>query len=279
MPNWCYNTIEISLDDNPDWDLSQKQKQERWDTWMKLRKFCERVKDEDYENPNECLTEDKHSHGLFQSTLPIDLEHEDWYDQACDTWGTKWDISPDEDVSVEITDNIYEEITIRGNTAWDIPDHWADHLSAMGFNVTIFGEEESGTEIIYHNSEHYHFQKSYLCQDTFDIFVEYCEENNIEINEEPNIQAFIDCFHKEHFNEIKDYFPEHIANRVIDNLLDEYEYRLLDDWDEYYSEYNPEEKAKERQDKINHLEALEECVKKGLISEAEYIQECNELKK
>jgi len=275
MPNWCYNNIEISLCD-PWWDLSQKQKQERWDTWMKLRKFCERVEDKEYKDDDENPTK---SHGLFQSTLPIDLEGEDWYDQACNTWGTKWDISPNEDVRVEIPDNIYEKITISGKTAWGIPQHWGDHLYGMGFTVTILAEEESGIEIIYHNGDYYDFQKEYLCQDTFDTFVDYCEENNIEINEESILEAYIDCFHKEHIEDIKYDFPIHIADRVIDNLECDYECRIDNDWDEYYSEYNPEEKEKERQDKIKHLEALEECVKRGLISEAEYIQECNELKK
>ena len=286
MPNWCYNNITIKFNgcEASDFEVKTKaQNQEKWDTWMKIRKFCERSKDKDYVN-SEDDADGLFADGLFQSTVPIDLEGKDSYHQACNTWGTKWDVQPkDRQVSayVMVPSDIYGTIEICCQTAWGIPEKWADALVDMGLDVKIHGDEESDVEIIYHNQKYYQFDRHHIYDEIFNTFVEYCHEHHILVHTDPDSFDFIRCFHAEDLKAVEEDFGETIREDITDNLYNHYENQIENDWEEYYEDYDPEEHLEceeELQKKMDHLETLERCVKRGLITEAEYIQECNELK-
>ncbi len=287
MPNWCYNYITIGFNADRVSKMSPKrtqaQTQEHWDTWMKIRQFCERSEDEDYKN----LDYDDYDEnipfpdGLFQSTVPLAGPYD--YDEANGKWGTKWDVQP-KDTQVcayMISGDIYGSVEFSFRTAWSIPEDWADALVDMGFDVKIHGDEESDVEIIYHNRSFYDFQRHHICDEIFNTFVEYCHGLHIIVDSDPCPFDFIRCFHPEDLVAIDVDFGEAIRDEVSDNLYNHYEHHIENDWEQYYEDYDPEEYLeceKEIQKKMDHLEAIERCVKKGLITEAEYIEECNELK-
>ena len=284
MPNWCYNYITIKFNGDSDFEVkTQAQNQEKWDTWMKIRKFCERSKDEDSDSDSEseCDEEITYPDGLFQSTVPLTGKYD--YDEANSKWGTKWDVQPkDAHVSAYmISGGIYGYVEFSCRTAWGIPEKWADALVDMGLDVTIHGDEESDVEIIYHKQSYYQFDRHHICEVTSQTFVEYCHEHHILVDDEPDPSDFIRCFHTEDLKAVEEDFGETIRETIADNLYNHYENQIENDWEEYYEDYDPEEYLEceeELQKKMDHLEALERCVKRGLINEAEYILECNELK-
>ena len=286
MPNWCHNYITIKFNGCEASDFEEKtqaQNQEKWDTWMKIRKFCQRSKDEDSDSESECDEDMEYPYpdGLFQSTVPLTGKYD--YDEACSKWGTKWDVQPkDAHVSAYmISGGIYGYVEFSCRTAWGIPEKWADALVDMGLDVEIHGDEESDVEIIYHNQKYYEFRRHHICEVTSQTFVEYCHEHHILVHIDPCPSDFIRCFHTEELKAVEEDFGETIRETITDNLYNHYEFQIENYWEEYYENYDPEEYLEceeELQKKMDHLEALERCVKRGLINEAEYIQECNELK-
>lgn len=287
MPNWCYNYITIKFNGDSDFEVkTQAQNQEKWDTWMKIRKFCERSKEEDSDSDSdsesECDEEFPYPDGLFQSTVPLTGKYD--YDEACSKWGTKWDVQPKDShvCAYTMSGSIYGSVQFSCRTAWGIPEQWADALVDMGLDVKIQGEEESDVEIIYHNQKFYDFQKLSISYGVmYEKFVEYCHEHHILVNVSPCPFDFIRCFHAEDLKAVEEDFGETIKSDITDNLYNHYDNQIDNYWEEYYEDYDPTEYLEceeELQKKMNHLEALEICVKRGLINEAEYIEECNELK-
>lgn len=62
----------------------------------------------------------------------------DWYDWACEHWGTKWDAC-----DAEITDKD-DKYSIRFDTAWCSPSLWIEELTKRGINFNLYYEGEEG---------------------------------------------------------------------------------------------------------------------------------------
>ncbi len=62
----------------------------------------------------------------------------DWYNWACEHWGTKWDAC-----EAEISDD-GDKYSIRFDTAWGCPDLWVEELTKRGIDFNLYYEGEEG---------------------------------------------------------------------------------------------------------------------------------------
>ncbi len=62
----------------------------------------------------------------------------DWYDWACEHWGTKWDAC-----DAEISDD-GDKYSIRFDTAWCSPSLWIEELTKRGIDFNLYYEGEEG---------------------------------------------------------------------------------------------------------------------------------------
>ena len=114
MPNWCSNTVTV----------------EHADPTM-IDKFEQAVRDGN----------------LFQTFVPLS----EWsWDDAVESWGTKWDIS-----NGEVIDRLMPEAVCVGfETAWSPPCAFYDELMEQGFTVnrqyfesSFVGQYVNGEEV------------------------------------------------------------------------------------------------------------------------------------
>jgi len=111
MPNWCQNVIYVSHED--------KNKMVALKDAILNHELCDHI----MPMPEE----------LKGTTSPSDSPN--WYDWACEHWGTKWDICSSHD-----TDEIYsaddgETYVFKFDTAWSPPIPVYDEMIKQGFNL------------------------------------------------------------------------------------------------------------------------------------------------
>ena len=100
MPNWCENVLDIDGD-----------KEE-------IARFVK-----ENTTKNGCLS--------FQKALPLPENEEDWFNWCCDNWGTKWDISSEDDED-DYDAKMREDATSVGfYTAWSPPINWLQYVALM----------------------------------------------------------------------------------------------------------------------------------------------------
>jgi hypothetical protein len=120
MPNWSNSSITISI--NPYAKLTQAEKQVRWEVWKDLRNVLEKW-DADGRDGN-------NSPDVFQIIHPRPKEEDDnWYEWNNENWGTKWDMR------VYGFSFIEDELSFRGETAWNAPIGILNKLVSLGFNL------------------------------------------------------------------------------------------------------------------------------------------------
>ena len=111
MPNWCQNVIYVSHED--------KNKMVALKDAIINGEMCDHIK--------------PMPEALKDTTSPSDSPN--WYDWACEHWGTKWDICSSHD-----TDEIYsaddgETYVFKFDTAWAPPIPVYDEMIKQGFNL------------------------------------------------------------------------------------------------------------------------------------------------
>ena len=132
MPNWCYNRLEITGEEN------------------ELNRFKEDVKSKDEEFSLNSLIPIPECNGLKKEELEkiwtkeqidkciFDKNGEfDWYHFCINNWGTKWDVS---DLDTNHDDD-YLNYTF--STAWSPPEEWLDTISLrykLEFELTSYEE-------------------------------------------------------------------------------------------------------------------------------------------
>lgn len=101
MPNWCYNSVEVT-------PLTPE---------------------------NAKILEEATEVGLLNTYVPIPSEdNENWYDDRCNAWGTKWDIA---EAYVEVNDN---GLVMQFDTAWSPPIAGIQTISKAYPDATFYGE-------------------------------------------------------------------------------------------------------------------------------------------
>lgn len=142
MPNWVLNSVKVEGDKKQIKDLFEMFKDGV--DFEKIDKMPEEIKNTTSPNRDaESRIEMKQKYGA-----------EDWYDWACQHWGTKWNVIPKETL-------INSELqTMEFNTAWATPIEFFQSLSKkypdLSFEVQ-FADEDLGNNcgvVTYKNGEY-----------------------------------------------------------------------------------------------------------------------------
>lgn len=156
MPNWCINTLKITLVDGNNSEINdflQENKPSNCDQLIEYyNNHNQKVKEEkekklkdpnyvincnydmeQFVNDKECLT--------FWGTCPR-IDNDDWYSWSNDNWGTKWD--PKNSLIIEQDDNM---VLISFDTAWSPPLPWLQKTSSVYKNLKFeINFEEHGCD-------------------------------------------------------------------------------------------------------------------------------------
>ena len=111
MPNWCQNVIYVSHED--------KNKMMALKDAILNAELCDHI----MPMPEE----------LKGTTSPSDSPN--WYDWACEHWGTKWDICSSHDTDEFYNDDDGETYVFKFDTAWAPPIPVYDEMIKQGFNL------------------------------------------------------------------------------------------------------------------------------------------------
>ena len=122
MPNWVLNSVKVEGDKKQIKDLFEMFKDGV--DFEKIDKMPEEIKNTTSPNRDaESRIEMKQKYGA-----------EDWYDWACQHWGTKWNVIPKETL-------INSELqTMEFNTAWATPIEFFQSLSKRLTENVVFPE-------------------------------------------------------------------------------------------------------------------------------------------
>jgi len=111
MPNWCQNVIYVSHAD--------KNKMVALKDAIINGEMCDHIK--------------PMPEALKDTTSPSDSPN--WYDWACDNWGTKWDVCSPWDTDEIYSDENGETYVFKFDTAWSPPIPVYDEMIKQGFNL------------------------------------------------------------------------------------------------------------------------------------------------
>lgn len=127
MPNWCNNTLTVSINSHSDIDLATKELQQ----FIQVHN-CVYDSDE-VEYPQELIripidfTKENlpDIHFSFSGSLPIPIDEENnWYKWCNVNWGTKWDVN-EETIIYDISTDYIE---YQFETAWCPPSKWLENI-------------------------------------------------------------------------------------------------------------------------------------------------------
>ena len=199
MPNWVYNTVTIQgprkqLDyikselnrpftrDGENWDIpSQSMKTETYTYSNPIFSFWNIIRPTDLKTYQLQQDPNEDPNVMFSGN--------NWYDWNVRNWGTKWDVSvedndkyPDTEL-IEESDNGEDQwLVYRFNTAWSPPHPVIQKLSKLVPNcvVTLDYEEEQGwggeTEFV-NGNETAHSEYESKCRDCdAEDTLDYCED-------------------------------------------------------------------------------------------------------
>tara|TARA_B100000900_G_C20283419_1_gene595042 strand:- start:19 stop:477 length:459 start_codon:yes stop_codon:yes gene_type:complete len=111
MPNWCQNVIYVSHED--------ENKMVALKDAIINGEMCDHIK--------------PMPEALKDTTSPSDSPN--WYDWACDNWGTKWDVCSPWDTDEIYSDENGETYVFKFDTAWSPPIPVYDEMIKQGFHL------------------------------------------------------------------------------------------------------------------------------------------------
>ena len=129
MPNWCNNTVELSHE-NPEM----------------MARAVKSFNDGSFLNEFVPVPEELHIvAGFVGGDEQVKLEEQEkanlarfgyktWYDYCVNEWGTKWDISPYEPVTLGEDGRL----TMSFDSAWSPPTQAYEKLTELGFSVRAY---------------------------------------------------------------------------------------------------------------------------------------------
>jgi len=267
MPNWSNSRITISLNEHA--DLTQAQRQVRWEVWRDLRNILEKWdadgRDED------------HSPDVFQIIHPRPKEEdENWYDWNTDNWGTKWDMRV---YGFNFED---EELTFCGDTAWGPAYAIMMKLVSLGFNMkhlyASMENENWGYNI--HRNEGLPFPYKLNKQGhAHGMRDSNLEELNVEDLDDDEVYEFA-----LKFTLMGDFFcnlPEGLDGSDLDYFHDELHFiadRNQELLEAHINNQENENDAEFKELRTEIMESLDDLKEKGYVNDGFYLRWCNELK-
>ena len=280
MPNINNSYIEISLQGEA-CELTQAQKQVRWEVWRELLNM-------DYHEYDAGLglAMKSDQRGLFQIIKPRPKEEdENWHSWNLENWGCKWDM--------DILDYNYqgydfESLTIEGETPWNPPFPILDELVRLGFNVNhqytspdcwgndFFWEGEESADWGGQDPNPVHDITTF--PDSLRNFKNWMEENP---DEDINEIMFGYIMTGEIGNDVLDFY--NFNNKEY--FYTQYEHVILHNIEEYYDYLNhepiqtTEDEEKLKSSRVEIMERIEYLKDKEAIDEGTYLNMCNFLGK
>jgi Ferredoxin-like domain in Api92-like protein len=133
MPNWCQNSLILRHPDPACLDRVVKAYK------------AERLMSEFLPCPPALLAETEIGEDYNERVAAKEAanlaehSHKDWYSWCMENWGTKWDISASE---WDDADRVNDQVTLSFETAWQPPVAFYEHLTTLGYDVTVFYLEE-----------------------------------------------------------------------------------------------------------------------------------------
>lgn len=269
MPNWNTSSIKISINENA--DLTQAQRQVRWEVWRDLRNVLE-------EWVNNGRDTDRGSPDVFKIIHPRPEEEDDnWYEWNNENWGTKWDMRV---FNSEFKDG---ELRFYGETAWNAPIGILNKLVSLGFNLKhLFAsmENEDWGYHIHRNLGITHFETSgmghtyHITDSSLEDFTD-TQWNPEDLTDDELQQLALRFtltgdFVFEEFRGLDDddlrFFQSelyHIVNENFESL-------------ENHIDRASDDEFKELRSVI--MESLDDLKDKGYVNDGFYLQWCNQLK-
>lgn len=125
MPNWCSNKVTFVHPDH----LQIKRVADAFNRGELFAEFKPCPKE---------LIETEASPGVEseqRSNNVIKYGHSDWYEWCLANWGTKWDISGDDEVDIDDGETV---VNLWFDTAWSPPIAFYQAMEALGFKVDAF---------------------------------------------------------------------------------------------------------------------------------------------
>jgi len=270
MPNWSNSRITISLNQHA--DLTQAQRQVRWEVWRDLRNILEDwVVGWDGDSCN--------SPDVFQIIHPRPKEEdENWYEWNNENWGTKWDMR----VNGFNFEN--EELTFCGDTAWNAPTGILNKLVSLGFNMKhLFASMENddwGYHIHRNEGLTFPYKRQHLgnAHRMRDSNLEEFNQQYEDIDEDEVYEFALK------FTLMGDFFlnlPEGLDGSDLDYFRDELHFICDENQQDLQAhidnqENENDEEFKELRNEI--MESLDDLKDKGYVNDGFYLWWCNQLK-
>ena len=269
MPNWSNSRITISLNEHA--DLTQAQRQVRWEVWRDLRNILEKWdadgRDED------------HSPDVFQIIHPRPKEEdENWYDWNTDNWGTKWDMR------VYGFNFQFEELTFCGDTAWNFPIGILNQLVSLGFNMKhVFASPENddwGYHIHRNEGLTFPYKRQHLAH-AHRMRDSNLEEFNQQYEDLDDDEVYEFALK---FTLMGNFFlnlPEGLDGSDLDYFHDELHFicdENQQDLQDYIDNQVDENDAEFKELRTEIMESLDDLKDKGYVNDGFYLRWCNELK-
>ena len=148
MPNWTSNEVRFKSRINSKKQLSKLKKRLRGVEYLVELASGEKTKEWNDFDFNKIHKMPKALKGTISPTQKGDEKKakrrlkkygaENWYDWACNNWGTKWN-----SVETEIIEDERDGLTYSFNTAWDCPREVVDKLQMILDNELPFISIES----------------------------------------------------------------------------------------------------------------------------------------
>ena len=164
MPNWCENRVSIYGDEN---EINAFKKKALKDGEFKFNNLLPMPK-ELQDTTSGWLGNDTPEQKELEKKQAKNLKkygYQNWYDWACDVWGTKWDV----DASVDVGDDYIE---ISFDTAWCPPEGVFNYIKKQYPDLSVsWFYDEPGMEIA-----------GYLEQEDIMVYVIGRPINGISIN-------------------------------------------------------------------------------------------------
>jgi len=220
MPNWCYNSLEVSGED------AEKFKKDVWTPESELS-FNNLIPVPEYEEWDKktlekILTKNQLKKCYFSNNSV------DWYSFCTDNWGTKWDANE------VVTNHSDDSLLYSFETAWSPPKEWLITISQR-YNVTfdMISEEEGcdfwcqltiqngiiikDTEMSIKEKIMRDFEGDPHFEEVFKKFIIKANEMKLVLNEDTGVEEIDEL--REIIDEIDCEFGMHQVYNIFDEIL------------------------------------------------------------
>ena len=202
MPNWCYNKLTVSSEDEYKIKCFLFENKENNDQLIDFNKICQLPKELEIDNNDENT----------KKKLLKKYGSDNWYDWCNTNWGSKWNAS---DTEIDMEDN---KITYIFFTPWGPPREWFMKLINKYTNLEIqLNYEEPGCDFAGFLS----YTEGDFTEESYELSTYIWEKCNKDIVKKAIIQEVND--YKSYMTDSHEENVSNITDNIIDTLSDDIE--------------------------------------------------------